>query len=418
MTKLFKDGIIKYTKNKITEIMIQLSKKYILSEIGIDKASPEPIHLQLYKSLKQTIIRHRLESGFAMPSERSLANEFDLNRNTVHRAYESLREDGFVCARPGSRGLFIADDAQVLYRRPFPTIGVILPNKFSEYVTPQFPQRFKYISGITDRAAELNFSTMMIQLPDGDIEEELLADWEEHVLKRMCGVIHLGDRGQRNDHVLERILDEDSIAQIFISGYSSRFNICSITGDSEAGAMAAAQCLYEHGHAKVGIITDYPEKEKGNRLFNYEAQTRTGVVRECLNEYRVKVADDWCIFDCRDEKILYKRLKTIFSSDDKPSAFWCGNDNIANKVIEILHSFDLKVPEDISIIGYDDMMPKEANINITSIKQPFYLIACKAVEILAEYYNKGMKLEGCEFKLPTSLVIKDSVAEFKEKHLI
>ena len=80
--------------------------------ITIDKSSPEPLHLQLSKKLKNIIVKHRLEAGYALPSERQLSEKFELNRNTVHRAYETLKDNGLLVSRAGSRGIFISEDAK------------------------------------------------------------------------------------------------------------------------------------------------------------------------------------------------------------------------------------------------------------------------------------------------------------------
>ena len=245
--------------------------KNILNPVTeLDKSSSEPLHLQLGRAIRLQIRQMRPEPGMRLISERKLAEKLQLDRSTVHRAYIELIKDGVIEQQPPKKGFFISSEAHSKLKQPFPTIGVVLPVKFSDYINEAVQVQLSYLNGIIDHAAKFECSVMMIQLPDADKHIEYINDWMKHVGERLDGIIHLGDRGLENDLPLETLLNNTTIPQVFISGFSNRSYIASVVGDYHAGALAAAEYLCELGHKNIGTVSYYPEPENiPVRLFEY-----------------------------------------------------------------------------------------------------------------------------------------------------
>jgi GntR family transcriptional regulator len=79
-------------------------------DLQIDVASPEPVYEQIIRQIQLSVQDGRLSPGAPLPSIRQLANDLDLNPNTVARAYRAL-ETNRVIRTAGSRGTFVGRDA-------------------------------------------------------------------------------------------------------------------------------------------------------------------------------------------------------------------------------------------------------------------------------------------------------------------
>ena len=86
-------------------------KKEILMEITIDASASIPVFAQLIEQIKKAVISGALSTGAALPSIRQLANDLNLNQNTVAKAYRLLERDAVIETK-GYGGTFIHPDAK------------------------------------------------------------------------------------------------------------------------------------------------------------------------------------------------------------------------------------------------------------------------------------------------------------------
>jgi GntR family transcriptional regulator len=85
--------------------------------IIISNSCSDPIYEQIYKQIKQQIMKGELQAGETLPSIRMLAKELQISVITTKRAYEELERDGFV-ATVGGKGSFVAEqNAELLQER-------------------------------------------------------------------------------------------------------------------------------------------------------------------------------------------------------------------------------------------------------------------------------------------------------------
>jgi len=79
-------------------------------EITIVTSSPEPVYEQITRQVQQGVAEGLLKPGDPLPTVRQLANDLQVNRNTVARAYKVLEDRGVILTA-GRRGTFVRDDA-------------------------------------------------------------------------------------------------------------------------------------------------------------------------------------------------------------------------------------------------------------------------------------------------------------------
>lgn len=388
----------------------QIIEKRFIPEIIVDKNSPDPLHLQLANSISKSIVKHRLKAGTALPYESWVAEEFSINRNTVHRAYGKLITDGFAQELNGRRGIFVADTAKKKYMSPFPGIGIITSNNFSDFIYKSSQNSLAYFSGIIDRATETKHSAVFLHLPNTQDTVEIQR-WVDDTIPRLSGIVHFGRGPSQSNLPLRILLEYKQIPQVLISGYSMIPNISNVCGDVLSGGMSAAELLMNNGHRRIGMITGVFSRGKNDFFVQY-AEDRPRIMAECFMKCNLKTDPKWiCPFDGKSDR-LATSIRKILGMKEHPTAFWCQNDIIAIETINVLNSFGLNVPGDISIIGFDDVREGSvSNPPLTTIRLPCYSIGRQAVDLLMDLFENGSPGDARNEKIPTSLVIRESVGK-------
>lgn len=386
-------------------------------ELKLNKTSPEPLHMQLSKELHRQIRLLKPNANAKLLSERKLSELLALDRSTTHRAYSELKKAGLLSKGP-NKTLCVASDIRRKLRQPFPNIGIVIPERFSDFIDHNQQISMRYLRGIFDRAAELNISTLMVQLPPPDMTEEHMQEFLQSVIGRLSGVIHLGDRKFTDDHPLQQLFEYTEVPQVFISGYPDYSHIGAVVGDSSAGAVSLCEHLRETGHNDIGLVSflGSPDGQTHPHNFHYECDTRCKTMLECFQRYGLNCPEEWQLYNCGNRRQIKITLEKLQTGNRLPTVFWCINDETAYMTIEALKELGLRVPEDISVVGYDGE-GTGAGSTLTTIKLPFYAIGSKSVDLLQEYYEKGMNEENRMVKLPTSLVLGNSLGPATRKPL-
>ena len=221
-----------------------MSEELNFHRISVDPRSPEPLYLQLADELNERIRRHE-GAECRLPSQRRLAREVGCDRSTAARVYREL-ERRHVVEKRSAYKVRVRPEAR-LSRNPFPNIGVVVPRRFSVYVGEHNSQPLRYIAGITDRAAEKNISTLMLQLPPPETPADEVAAFLDGIAVRLDGVIHMGERGLPEDPPLRMLLNDGRIPQVMISA-SPRFSPGIRTVSADIGTGACEISSYDRGN--------------------------------------------------------------------------------------------------------------------------------------------------------------------------
>lgn len=360
-----------------------------LAQFKPDKNSALPLHLQLSKVLLRRIKTMPQGKDYQLPSERSLVETLKLDRSTVHRAYADLLAKNLVCRNP-DKSLSVKSSARKKLQGPFPLLGLIIPEKFSDYVENRSQRSFQYIKGIFDRAAELEISVVILRMPSADATEKEIDEFIRERCEVLSGLIHLGDRGIDDDMVFSKIVKDTGFPQIFISASPSLPHIGGVSASPESGAQALAEALISRGIDRIGIIAER-KTDRQKKFFQYTSYKRSDAIRRIMTAKGITVDDEYSLevharnFHGEILEFLEKRNGNI------PEFFWCSNNVIASELIYILRNRGFRVPEDVSVAGYDGFPERVPGGEvITSIGQPFYRIGSTAVDMIMEYFDKGI----------------------------
>ena len=175
--------------------------------------------------------------------------------------------------------------------------------------------------------------------------------------------------------------------------------------DDYNGVRVAVKYLVDNGRKKIALVTGdyYPEREKGA----LDALAEAGI--ECKEKYHIIHKQSMPYTD------LEKRIGEILDGEEIPDAFWCITDDIAMMVMMLAHKRNLRVPEDISIIGYGNAYPiiQYAVAPLTTVEQPFQREGETAVKLLLGQKVENVVRKGNMVYVKVNLLIRDSVKNKK-----
>jgi LacI family transcriptional regulator len=179
--------------------------------------------------------------------------------------------------------------------------------------------------------------------------------------------------------------------------------------DSEAGAYALARHLIELGHRRIAVLT-------GRRAISTSADRVAGV-RRALEEADLKLDEAlvrWGGFNFGNANLAdgHQMAESVLTATgDPPTALFAANNFIAFGTFRALREMGLRVPEDISVVAFDDL-PTEwvSDPFLTVAAQPAYEIGRRAAEMMIDsLLGKGTKT-GHSVVLPFDLIIRRSTA--------
>lgn len=168
------------------------------------------------------------------------------------------------------------------------------------------------------------------------------------------------------------------------------------------GAYEITKYLLDKGHKKIGYMS---------RSFQYNERTRFEGMKKAMEDAGLTCTDDDHLDIYDPEGVLEGHVKRVLNFAKKYTALFCYCDFHALQVINILQKNGIRVPEDISIVGYDDnIYARLSNPAITTMKQSPTLKGRTAVRsVLSQIENK--EFERGEIYLPVELVERDSVKQ-------
>jgi LacI family transcriptional regulator len=175
-----------------------------------------------------------------------------------------------------------------------------------------------------------------------------------------------------------------------------------IVNDDYYGGKIIGEYLISLGHKHIAFF--------GNeKLLSFKK--RFNGFRDTLNNYGIKVKE-YLIEDINDITGINQSIRNLISEKNKITALFAVNDFLAIKAIENFFSLGIKVPRDISIIGYDNItISSMLRVPLTTINQPKYKTGKLATEMLIDMMGSKEKIIDKKVVLKPELKIRQSCME-------
>jgi LacI family transcriptional regulator len=259
--------------------------------------------------------------------------------------------------------------------------------------------------GVEDRAEREGYSLFLCNT-DADPRRE-----ERYVRtllgRQVDGIVFTSVR-QNDDSVVR--LCEGGFPLVLINRRVQGYRTDYVGTDNVRGAMKAVSYLVSLGHQRIGFISGASySTASAERLEGY----RTSVERQHLPADPSLVQEG----DLQQES-GYSAAKILLSSDSRPTAIFAANDLMAFGVLEAASEMGLEVPEDLSVMGFDDNRVAALHgIQLSTMRQPGYQMGRLAAEILLakiqSRYDEDRKPR--EFILPCDLVVRRTTAPARQR---
>lgn len=345
----------------------------------------QPKYLQLSERLLRRIEEGEWTVGDRLPSETLLAKEYDVAYMTVRSAVSALVEVGRL-RRIRGRGTFVVEHREA---SATPVLGLLLPPRWYNLDPFYFPQ---IVSGFTDRAGELGYRVHL-----GDRSEPLLEfiRLREHKVSAVaCVMLHEADVAEA-----EGLLDR-GVVVVAVNHYRGSRRIAAVSPDNRGGSAAAARALLARGHRQFGYLAGPAD--------NLDAHQRLLGIRSALRDAGVPARALRVLPGEFNEASGYERARSLVASGNVPEALMAASDLSALGAIKGLTEAGLRVPADVSVVGFGNFRPSAYTVpTLATVDLPLEKVGARASELLIEQ-AKGNRVSN--ELLPCAFLERESIA--------
>lgn len=172
---------------------------------------------------------------------------------------------------------------------------------------------------------------------------------------------------------------------VLVDNYIRGLAVDSVLSDNYEGARLAVEYLIEQGHQEIAFIGGPVERKSKTRLINqiYTFERRAAGYRTALLDSGLAI--NYELFESCNLSTEggYEACKRLIEHGYKFTAIFCGNDNIAIGAVKALHESGLRVPDDVSLVGFDDIdVVKHLTPSLTTIRVNKEAIGAVAIRSL------------------------------------
>ncbi len=282
-------------------------------------------------------------------------------------------------------------NARSLITRRTNTIGVVPPQLGTNIAMSPFIR--DSLNGIVNESESSHYDVLLFTRCDQSQTEEMLNDVLDG---RVDGLIFLAPP-----------IGSSSVNLVYDFGLptvvtcSNGYAAPCYSSDNRHGVQIAMDHLVSLGHRKIGHLEGRPTLE--------DSVSRKTYFLEYVQENGLICKDDWIICGNFDPEGGYLAGKHIFESQDRPTAIFCGNDEMAFGLIRAAREYGIKIPEELSIIGFDDSSLCNFTYPLlTSVRQPIEELASFAFRSIIEMIEGHSPSSSSVF--PTELIIRESTS--------
>lgn len=188
---------------------------------------------------------------------------------------------------------------------------------------------------------------------------------------------------------------------VFIDREYCSEQMSSVIIDSMEGATLAMEYLIKQGHRRIGYF---------HGIHNFDDECRYKAYKNVLRKYNLPIEEAIIMRAYFEEALAYSEMRMLLLKGTKlPEAFFCANDEMAWGCVRALIEAGIKVPDEVSVIGFDDNAVARYNTpSITTVHSPVAELGTYAVTEIIRIMQSEEMLQGGVFRLSPTLVIRDS----------
>jgi len=273
------------------------------------------------------------------------------------------------------------------------TIAVIVP----WFTRPAEVERLR---GVENTLAESKYDLVLYNVETAEKRDAYFHDVPRREQTDGVLIVSLPPR----DDDVERLAHSTVPVVLVDANHPSLKSLNRVITDDVAGGRAATQHLIELGHTRIGYISDPIETP-----FNFtSSRDRLQGYRKALRDAGIPFRSDYHAQGEHARSEARRLATAMLHQPDRPTCIFAASDTQALGVLEAAQDLNLRVPEDLSVVGYDDIEISEY-IGLTTVRQMLYESGKRGVELLLEVLADPEMKPQCEV-LPTELIVRKTTA--------
>jgi LacI family transcriptional regulator len=281
--------------------------------------------------------------------------------------------------------------ARSLRRKETYTLGVIVPDSADPFFA-------EVVRGIEDTSFQQGY-TITLCNSDHDLDKELLYTNALRE-KQVDGILFFSAGGKSAEHIQR--LQKRRMPLVVVDRHTLNMGLDSVLIDNDWGGWCATRHLVRLGHRRIACIT-------GPSDLTLSAERVTGY-RRALAEGRLPVDEKLILKGDFQFESGYQAARQLLAMDVPPTAIFACNDLMAVGVVNAVQELGYKVPENLSVVGFDDVrLASFINPPLTTIAQPKYEMGHIATTMLLERIDNP-DMSSRQRMLDTELVVRRSTA--------
>ncbi len=350
----------------------------------VDKTSPIPSYFQLQTWLKEQIQQGIFKLNDKIPTEEELVKLTGLARATVRQAIQNLSNMGYLVRKKGL-GTFVTTPQVNPHKQII--IGIIVPDIRNGYA-PELAR------GAEDEAAKNKHSLILCSSDDLFVKAEFHAN--RLIENYISGVIFVptSSSDSMNKLIVQKF-QEKNIPVVLADRSIPNLELDFVTTDNFEGAFNLTNYLISKGHKKIAFVY--------SNIFSTERLRFEGY-KKALKDNGIQIDQSIVVSHSgpfNDEQFS-KYATSILKQRKKISAIFAGHDRIAQTFYLVAKNMGLSFPEDLSIVGYDDL--NFTTISLTTMHQPIYEMGVESMKLINSRING-------ENKKPKSIILNSFLME-------
>lgn len=273
------------------------------------------------------------------------------------------------------------------------TLGLIIP----DITNPYFPELAK---GVENQAFKRGYNIIYLN-SDEDPEKERMA-FRTLEQKMVDGVIFIPSV---NSVINQQIIKDFSVPIVAVDRI---FDVDGIKGEVIAndylGSRLATNYLIKEGHKHILFLS-------GDRYYGLKSDRARGFCDE-MKENGIEIKDDYMQIGKYEADFGYQAVSDFLKQQKVLDAVYACSDMIAIGALQALRDYNISVPEEVSLVGYDDIyMSQYTHPALTTVCQPKYEMGIEAVEMIIRIINKdeSNNIENAKVIIDPWLTIRKSV---------
>jgi DNA-binding LacI/PurR family transcriptional regulator/DNA-binding transcriptional regulator YhcF (GntR family) len=351
-------------------------------------------YIQIYENLVENISTGAYPIGTLIPSEKNLGKIYDVERTTIRKALKLLVKDGMLIKIQGVGTKVIRTTSLNHPQNIFQNNDIVLfflattPEKTDRLTQPFYSSMFFHLENDLKKRG---YKTIYSTISENDNIKDILSKYD------FAGII-FASYGVAAKHL--EYVDKNEIPYVTINNdYEKAVFIAS---DNYDGGYLMGKHLISLGHRKIALL-------KGTESDNSCKKRLAGLTMALAGE-DITIDQKYVRSANWVAEQGYIQMKDIIEKNKKdlPTAVFAFNDATALGAIRAIHEIGLRIPEDISISGFDNIDQSEyASPPITTIDCNVQNISKIAVTILHDKV-KGLELKGIKILIPVNLIVRGS----------